>query len=52
MPTSTSTVTATDTGAHVELRPVDVSQLNALRGHVRQHQQRMHSGECWMAQDE
>jgi hypothetical protein len=50
MPAATATVTDTDLGARLELRPSDASQLGALREHVRWHQQRMHSGECWMLQ--
>lgn len=52
MPATTPTVTEVDNGARLELRPTDTSQLNALREHVRRHQQRMESGECWMLQDE
>jgi hypothetical protein len=48
MPTASATMTNTDLGARLELRPSDASQLDALREHVRWHQQRMHSGECWM----
>ena len=50
MPAASTTMTDTDLGARVELRPTDPSQLDALREHVRWHQQRMHSGECWMLQ--
>jgi hypothetical protein len=48
MPAVTATVTDTERGASVELRPVDPTQLNAVREHVREHEQRMNSGECWM----
>lgn len=47
MPVVTTTVTDTENGARIELRPVDPSQLGALREHIGQHQQRMGSGECW-----
>jgi hypothetical protein len=50
MPAATATVTEIDRGARLELRPTDASQLEALREHVRWHQQRMESGECWMLQ--
>jgi hypothetical protein len=50
MPAASNTVTDTDKGARLELRPTDPSQLDALREHVRRHQERMHSGECWMLQ--
>lgn len=50
MPAATATVTEIDKGARLELRPTDASQLDALREHVRWHQQRMESGECWMLQ--
>lgn len=50
MPAATPTVTDTDLGARLELRPSDASRLDALREHVRWHQQRMRSGECWMLQ--
>lgn len=52
MPAASSTVTDTGKGVHIELRPTDASQLDALRQHVRLHQQRMHSGECWMLQEQ
>lgn len=52
MPAASSTVTDTDKGARIELRPTDASQLDTLRQHVRLHQQRMHSGECWMLQEQ
>jgi hypothetical protein len=48
MPAASTTMTDTDSGARLELRPNDASQLDALREHVRWHQERMHSGECWM----
>lgn len=47
MPTASTTMTDTDLGARLELRPTDPLQLDALREHVRRHQERMHSGECW-----
>ena len=50
MPAARTTMTDTDSGAQLELRPTDPSQLDALREHVRWHQERMHSGECWMLQ--
>lgn len=50
MPAASTTVTDTDLGPRLELRPTDPSQLDALREHVRWHQQRMHSGECWILQ--
>lgn len=50
MPAASDTVTDTDQGARLELRPTDPSQLEDLREHVRWHQQRMRSGECWMLQ--
>lgn len=50
MPEASTTMTDTDLGARLELRPTDPSQLDALREHVRWHQERMHSGECWMLQ--
>jgi len=50
MPAASGTVSDTDQGARIELRPTDSSQLDALREHVRWHQARMHSGECWMPQ--
>ncbi len=52
MPAATATVTEVDRGARLELRPTDVSQLEDLREHVRWHQQRMESGECWMLQSQ
>ncbi len=52
MPTTSTTMTDTDLGARLELRPTDPSQLDALREHVRRHQERLHSGECWMLQDQ
>ncbi len=52
MPATSDTVTDTDKGARLELRPTDSSQLDALREHVRRHQERMQSGECWMAQNQ
>ena len=52
MPAASSAVTDTDKGARIELRPTDASQLDTLRQHVRLHQQRMHSGECWMLQEQ
>jgi len=48
MPAASTTMTDTDLGARLELRPTDPSQLDALREHARWHQERMHSGECWM----
>jgi hypothetical protein len=50
MPAATATVIEVDKGARLELRPTDASQLDPLREHVRWHQQRMESGECWMLQ--
>lgn len=50
MPAARSSVTDTDNGARIELQPTEASQLDALRQHVRLHEQRMHSGECWMLQ--
>jgi hypothetical protein len=50
MPAASTTLADTDLGARLELRPSDASQLGALREHVRRHQQRMQSGECWMLQ--
>lgn len=47
MPAASTTMTDTDLGARLELRPTDPSQLDALREHVRWHQERLHSGECW-----
>lgn len=52
MPATSATVTDTDKGASIELRPTDAAQLDALRQHVLSHQQRMHSGECWMMQEQ
>lgn len=52
MPAASSTVTNTDDGARIELRPNDPAQLEALRQHIRSHQQRMQSGECWSLQTE
>jgi hypothetical protein len=52
MPAASDTVTDTDQGARLELRPTDPAQLDDLREHVRWHQQRMHSGECWMPQEQ
>jgi hypothetical protein len=49
MPATSDTVTDTDNGAQLELRPTDPSQLDALREQVRWHQEKMHSGECWIA---
>jgi hypothetical protein len=51
MPAVSATVTDLDKGARLELRPTDPAQLDALREHLRAHQQRMHAGECWMMQD-
>ena len=51
MPAASSTVTDTDNGASIEFRPSDPLQLQALREHVRSHQQRMHAGECWTVQE-
>jgi hypothetical protein len=52
MPAASATTTDTDSGARLELRPTDPSQLDALREHVRWQQERLHSGECWMLQDQ
>jgi hypothetical protein len=52
MPAASNTVTDIDNGARLELRPTDPSQLDALREHVRWHQERMQSGACWMLQGE
>ncbi len=48
MPAASTTTTDTELGAQLELRPTDPAQLDALREHVRWHQEKMHSGECWM----
>jgi hypothetical protein len=48
MPAASTTMTDTGLGARLELRPTDPSQLDTLREHVRWHQERLHSGECWM----
>lgn len=42
------TSTDTDNGARIDLWPTDPSQLTSLREHIRWHQLRMSSGECWM----
>ncbi len=52
MPAVSNTVTDTEEGARLELRPTDPSQLDALREHVRRHREKMHSGECWMSKGE
>jgi len=52
MPAATTTMTDTDLGARLELRPTDPSQLDALRELVRWHQQTTHSGDCWMPQEQ
>ena len=50
MPAVTGTMTVMNLGARIVLRPNDASKLEALREHVRWHQQRMHYGECWILQ--
>jgi len=52
MPATSATVTDTDKGARIELQPAEASELDALRQRVRLHQERMHSGECWMPQEQ
>jgi hypothetical protein len=52
MPAASATMTEADAKMRLELRPTDPAQLDALREHVRWHQQRMESGECWMSQDQ
>lgn len=47
MPAASYTTTDTEMGARLELQPTDKSQLEALREHVRWHQERLNSGECW-----
>ena len=50
MPAATAKVESLDHGARLVLTANDKSQLEALRKHARQHQQRMGNGECWMLQ--
>jgi hypothetical protein len=52
MPGASATVSEIEKGARLELKANDSSQLEALREHVRWHQQRMSTGECWMLQGE
>jgi hypothetical protein len=47
MPAARNTVTDTIKGARLAFWPTDPAQLDALRTHVRWHQERMLSGECW-----
>jgi hypothetical protein len=49
MPAADATVKSVDKAVQLTLVPKDSSQLDALRVHARAHQQRMHAGECWMA---
>lgn len=48
MPSVASTVDDIDGGARLLLRPVDPEELDALRQHVRMHQELMQTGHCWM----
>lgn len=50
MPAATATVEEVDNGVRMVLKPKDKAQLATLREHARDHERRMESGECWMAQ--
>lgn len=50
MPAVRTRVEEIDRGARLVLTPADPAQLVTLREHLRMHQQRMQSGECWMLQ--
>jgi hypothetical protein len=52
MPAASAQVTELKNGARLELTPTDPGDLVGLREHVRMHQQRMQSGECWMLQEQ
>lgn len=52
MPSAKATVENIDNGARLLLTPQNSEELGKLREHVRAHQQRMGSGECWMLQNE
>lgn len=49
MPPADASVEDIDRGARITFAPKDPSQADALREHVRMHQARMGTGECWMA---
>lgn len=48
MPAAKASVETIDNGARLVLTPVSAAELAALREHVRFHQARMQSGQCWM----
>lgn len=50
MPAATVTVEEIDSGVRMVLKPKDKAQLATLREHARDHERRMESGECWVAQ--
>lgn len=52
MPQVDTNVVEVENGARLELMPRDEANLDALREHVRMHQQRMQAGACWMLQEE
>lgn len=51
LPAVAANVIEIENGARLELTPRDPAQLDLLREHMRAHQQRMQSGECWMLQE-
>lgn len=50
MPAANASLENIDNGAKIVLTPTNADQLEQLREHVRLHQERMQSGECWMLQ--
>ena len=52
LPETKATVAQIDKGARLELMPADSAQLQKLRTEIRQHQQRMRAGECWMPHEQ
>jgi hypothetical protein len=50
MPAAVATVEEIDNGVRLVLKPKNNEQLSTLREHARDHERRMESGECWMAQ--
>lgn len=50
MPAVRTSVTQVRNGARLELTPADELNLESLRRHVRWHEERMQSGDCWMLQ--
>lgn len=52
MPAVQTSVQNVDKGAKLVLTPEKPTDLASLRNHVRMHQERMNSGECWMLQNQ